>query len=1049
MKTNNKQVAASSKAKGGVAGFFMKNAVVSWIVTLVLLIGGLVSFFNLGQLEDPDFTIKNAIVVTSYPGASAQQVEEEVTHVIETGLQNMKKIDYINSFSSNGLSYIEFNLPRDAQKKDVQQFWDDLRRKVSDVSYLLPSGASTPIVNDDFGDVFGMMMQVYADGYSLDKVSDYVELVKRELLLVSGVGKVTTKGEQQEQIFIEVDRSKISSQGITFNNLANTISSQNNISKAGDIHVGQEIIRFFPTGEFQTLDDLKNIIVSPAGSSTILYLSDIANVYKGFISKPVNMVTINGKDAISMGISFAPGVNVVTVGKAVQERMLELEEMRPHGIEYEFIYDQPTAVDKSVKGFLGNLLEACVIIFFTLLFTMGRKAGLLISFVLVVTISGTFILMDMHGIQLQRISLGALIIALGMLIDNAIVVVEGLIIGMEKGKSKWESMIAIIKQTQYPLLAATVIAILAFAPIGLSPDSTGEIVGSLFWVLLYSLFLSWITAITITPYFCEIMYKDGEFDGHAEQAENHDPYGGVVFTSFKWLLNICMKFPWVFTAFLLIALFISAKSFKLIKPEFFPPSTVSQFQLDIRDGFGTDIRSMKENVIALEEFLGNYEEVTQTTSAIGGGHVRFMLSYKPEKHYDNYANMIVSTQTPEDVVKVIKKLREDAPEHFPNLLLTPKRYSVGPQTIAAIELRIYGPDPLVLRQLAEEAKDFMRKTPGAESVRDDWFERSKVIRPKFNEIKARRLGITKKHLDQTILANFSGRPIGTFKEGTKVLPVISRPPEEQRVTLGNLAELNIWSPVKQGFIPIVQVVDNFEATFEDAIIVRRDRVRTITAMADYDVTGDATSASVRRLMLPAAEAFEKTLPTGYTMEWGGKHEKSTNAKASVFTSIPGGYLIMFILTILLFNSLKKGLVIWFVVPLSVIGVIGGLLVFNMPFTFMALLGALSLTGMMCRNGIVLVDQISIYQASGAENYKAVFDGAVSRLRPVSLTAIAAILGMIPLLKDAFFAAMAGSMMVGLAIATFLILLAVPVFYMLIYRIKYRPLADIEAEGSLE
>lgn len=1032
---------------GGVAGFFMRNGVIAWMVTLILLFGGINSFFKLGQLEDPDFTVKNAIVVTLYPGASAQQVEEEVTHVLETGLQNMKMIDYINSYSSNGMSYIEFNLPRDAQKKDVQQFWDDLRRKIGDASRSLPAGALAPIVNDDFGDVYGMMMQVYADGYGLDKVSEYVELVKRELLLVPGVGKIATKGEQQEQIFIEIDRSKVSNQGLTFNNVANAISSQNSIARAGDVHIGQEIIRFHPTGEFQDLDDLKNIIVSPTGSDTLLYLSDIANVYRGYIDKPVNLITINGKDAISMGISFAPGTNVVTVGKAVQARMDELEEMRPHGIEYEFVYNQPERVDNSVKGFLGNLLEACVIIFLTLLFTMGRKAGLLISGILVVTISGTFILMEMHGIQLQRISLGALIIALGMLIDNAIVVVEGLIIGMEKGRSKWDSMIAIVKQTQYPLLAATVIAILAFAPIGLSPDNTGEIVGSLFWVLLYSLFLSWVTAVTITPYFCEIFYKDGEFDGHGD--EHADPYGGIVFTGFKWMLDKCMKFPWVFTIFLVICLVIAGKSFKLVKPEFFPPSTIAQFQLDVRDGFGTDIRTMKGKVNELEAFLLTYPEVTQTTAAVGGGHVRFMLAYKPEKHYDNYANFIISTKTPDDVVKVIKKLRKDAPEKFPELMLTPKRYSVGPQTAGAIELRIYGPDPIVLRQLVEQAKDFMRATPGAESIRDDWFDRSKVIRPQFNEVKARRLGITKKQLDQTILANFSGRTIGQFKDGTDTLPVVARPPVDQRVTLSNLGELNIWSPVKQGFVPIAQVVDGFDTTFEDSFIVRRDRVRTITAMADYDVTGDETSASVRRKMLPAAEEFEKNLPVGYSMEWGGKHEKSTNAKTSVFGSIPAGYLIMFILTVVLFNSLKKGLVIWFVVPLSIIGVVGGLLAFNMPFTFMALLGALSLTGMMCRNGIVLVDQITIYKDSGAEEYKAIFDGAVSRVRPVSLTAIAAILGMIPLLKDAFFAAMAGSMMVGLAVATFLILFAVPVFWMLIYRVKYRKLADIEAEGSLE
>ncbi|GAA5319416.1 MAG: efflux RND transporter permease subunit VmeI [Candidatus Pelagadaptatus aseana] len=1034
--------------KGGkAAAFFMKNPVVSWIVTLVLLLGGINSFFNLGQLEDPDFTIKNAIVVTAYPGASAQQVEEEVTHVLESALQNIKKIDYIASWSSNGLSYIEFNLPREVQKDEVQQLWDDLRRKVGEAERHLPPGAAKPVINDDFGDVYGMMMQVYANGYSIDRVSDYVDLLKRELQLVPGVGKVAVKGEQQEQIFVEVDREKIANQGISYRNLATAIANQNAISIAGDVHVGDQLIRFNPTGEFQNLDDLRNIVITPPGTSTLIYLSDVAKVYKGFIDKPTNLISINGKDAISVGISFAPGVNVVDVGKAVRARLDELENIRPHGMEYEFVYDQPDRVDGSVKGFLKSLAEACVIIFFTLLFTMGRKAGLLISFILVVTITGTFIFMEMYDINLQRISLGALIIALGMLIDNAIVIVEGLIIGMEKGRSKWDSMIAIVKQTQYPLLAATVIAIIAFAPIGLSPDATGEIVGSLFWVMLISLTISWVVAVTITPYFCDIYYKDGEFDGHGD--EHADPYGGAIFTGFKWLLDVCMRSLWIFTALLVVMLVVSAKGFKLVKPEFFPPSTINQFQMDVREGFGTDIRTMKERMVEFEEFLLSYDEVTQTTSSIGGGHVRFMLAYKPEKHYDNYANMIITTKTPEDVVPVIKKIREDAPEKFPSLQLTPKRYAVGPQTIGAIELRISGPDPLVLRKLAEEAKVFMREADGAESVRDDWLERSKVIKPLFNEVNGRRLGISKKELDGAIRANFSGRNIGVYKEGTDMMPVILRPPEDQRVDLDNLQELMIWSPAKQDFVPISQVVDGFEMGFEDGYILRRDRKRTITVMADYDVTSDVTSASVRRLMLPAAAEFEANLPVGYEMEWGGKHEKSTLAKGSVFSTLPAGYLIMFILTVLLFNSVRKGLVIWFVVPLSIIGVVGGLLAFNMPFTFMTLLGALSLTGLMVRNGIVLIDQITIYQEGGAEDYKAIFDGAVSRVRPVALTAIAAILGMIPLLADAFFAAMAAAMMVGLAIATFLILFAVPVFYMLIYRIKYRKLAEIEAEGPLD
>ncbi|WNC66887.1 efflux RND transporter permease subunit [Thalassotalea nanhaiensis] len=1036
-----------TRTGGGIAAFSMKNSLVSWMITIILLFGGILHFFELGQLEDPNFTIKNSVIVTLYPGASAQQVEEEVTHVLESALQNMKQVDYIASWSSNGFSQIDFRIPKTVTPENVQQVWDDMRRKISDVQHLLPKGASTPMINDDFGDVYGMMLQIKGDGHNLGKIKEYADYLKREILIVDGVGKVAISGEAQEQIFIEIDRAKVANQGITVDAISLALANQNVVSNAGDIHIGEEMVRFSPTGEYQTIEDLKNTVLSPLGSSNLVYLSDVANVYKGFKDKPTKVISLNGQEAISFGISFAPGVNVVTVGKRVQERLTELEEMRPIGIDYEFVYNQPAQVDKSVKGFLGNLLEACVIIFFVLLFTMGRKAGLLISFILVVTISGTFILMEMKGIQLQRISLGALIIALGMLIDNAIVIVEGLIIGMEKGNSKWDSMIAIVKQTQYPLLIATVIAVLAFAPIGLSPDSTGEIVGSLFWVLNFSLFLSWVTAVTITPFFCDLLYKDGEFDGHDEQ--EHDPYGGIVFRSFKSMLNVCMRFPWIFTIVMILALVVSAKSFKLVKPEFFPASTVKQFQIDVWDGYGTDIRTMEDKVKAIENYLLEMEKVTQATSAVGGGHVRFMLAYAPEKHFDNYANILVMVETPDDVVPTIATIKKEAVERFPELTLNLKRFSVGPQPKGAVEVRITGADPLVLRQLSEKAKTIMRATPGTEAVRDDWMARSKVIRPLYNEINGRRLGISKKQLDEAIRQNFSGTTIGLYKEGTKMMPVVSRPPESERLSLENLGQLNIFSPAKQDYVQISQVVDGFDITFEDAYILRRDRMRTITAMADYDVTKNITAATVRNEMVADFEQFETELPVGYTMAWGGKHEKSTDAKKNVLSTIPAGYLAMFLLTVLLFNSLKKGLVIWFVVPLSIIGVVGGLLLFDMPFTFMALLGALSLTGMMCRNGIVLIDQISIYQGKGAEDYKAIFDGAVSRVRPVSLTAIAAILGMIPLLQDAFFKAMAASMMVGLAVATFLILFAVPVFYMLMYRIKYRPLADIEAEGSLE
>ncbi len=1036
----------NKRTGGGIAGFSMNNAIVSWMITLLLLVGGIVKFFELGQLEDPSFTIKSALVITSYPGASAQQVEEEVTHVVETAIQKLPVIDELKSWSTTGLSIVQLKMVKEVQAHEVQQYWDALRRKMTDIKPQLPKGAFV-VVNDDFGDVYGMMMNFSGEGYDLAEVKRYLESVKRELTLVEGVGKVSILGDRQEQVFIELDRTKMLYKGLGIPNIAQALANQNVISDAGDFHFGEEMIRFHPTGEIDEVEDLQNLVLSPTGSADLIYLSDIANVYKGFVEKPTRLITLNGKEAITLGISAGPGTNVVEVGKNVRARLEELESLRPHGISYEFVYNQPEKVEKSVAGFMGNLVEACVIIFFVLLFTMGRKAGLLISAILVVTIAGTFILMEMKGISLQRISLGALIIALGMLIDNAIVVVEGLIIGMEKGRSKWDSMIAIVKQTQYPLLVATIIAVLAFAPIGLSRDSIGELIGSLFWVLCFSLFLSWLTAVTITPYFCDVLYKDGEFDGHGDH--DHDPYGGIIFRGFKAMLNVCMRFPWTFTIILILMLVGTAKSFKNVKPEFFPPSTVTQFTIDVWDANGTDIRTTQEKAQQVEEYLLSLDEITQVTSAIGAGHMKFMLPYMPEKQFNNFTQMLVTVKTTDDVVPTIAKLNKSLPQRHPELLFNPRQFAFGPALDAAIELRISGSDPIVLRQLSEKAKNIYRNTPHTIAVRDNWMARSKVIRPQFNEENARRLGITKKQLDEAIKFNFSGQTIGLYKEGTTRLPVVARPPVHERQSIDSLGQVNIWSPVKQDFVQISQIVDGFDVEFEDTYIMRRERKRTISVWADADPTVNTTAATIRRGMLPQFEKFEAELPVGYTMEWGGKYESSTKAKTNVAATLPMGYLAMFILTILLFNSVKKGLVIWFVVPLSIIGVVGGLLIFDMPFTFMSLLGALSLTGMMCRNGIVLIDQIGIYQNKGAEDYKAIFDGAVSRVRPVSLTAIAAILGMIPLLKDAFFQAMAASMMVGLAVATFLILFAVPVFYMLIYRIKYRPLADIDAEGSLE
>lgn len=471
--------------------------------TLLLLIGGSVSYFDLGQLEDPEFTLKKAMVITMYPGASPQQVEEEVTFPIENAIQQLPYVDYVTSISSNGKSQISVEMKSNYRKEQLRQIWDEMRRKINDLSPSLPSGVYPSTILDDFADVYGVMYSVTGDGYSYDELKDYVDFLKRELVLVKGVSKVTVAGQQQAQVMVEVSTRKLAQLGIAPSHIFALLQSQNTVSNAGKIRVGDESIRLHPTGEFKDVKELETLLISKPGANELIYLGDVAKVYREYAEVPNNIIRYNSQQALLIGVSFMSGVNVVDVGKNIDEHLASLEYQRPHGIDINSVYNQPQEVQKSVDGFIISLLEAIAIVIVVLLLFMGLKSGILIGGILLLTVLGTFIFMKLFAIDLQRISLGALIIALGMLVDNAIVVTEGILINLKRGQTKLKAAVNIVEQTKWPLLGATVIAVTAFAPIGLSSDASGEFAGSLFWVLFISLLLSWITAITLTPFFCQ------------------------------------------------------------------------------------------------------------------------------------------------------------------------------------------------------------------------------------------------------------------------------------------------------------------------------------------------------------------------------------------------------------------------------------------------------------------------------------------------------------------------------------------------------------------
>ncbi len=1011
------------------AVYAIQHKTISLMFTLVLLIGGIVSFMGLGRLEDPQFTIKQALLMTDYPGASALEVEEEVTLPLENAIQNLSYVKHIRSISSAGLSQIEVEMKEIYGSEELPQIWDELRRKVSDLQPYLPPNVGTPRILDDFGDVFGILLTITGHDYSYQELENYVDYLRRELVLVEGVGKVQLSGAQQAQVFVEIARHRLSELGIPIQRLYQLLEAQNVVSHAGHIRVGREYIRVNPTGAYHDVKELEQLVMSHSGSEKQIFLGDVATVSRGFADVPTHLYRYQGETALALGVSFAKDVNVTVIGEKIKQRLSELESYRPLGIKIHEVYNQPKEVENSVNDFLLNLGAAVFIVIGILLLFMGPRSGILMGLILLLTILGTLMGMYVFGINLQRISLGALIIALGMLVDNAIVITDGILVGLKRGLTRLEAAKKIVQHTQFPLLGATVIAIAAFAPIGLSQEAVGEFVGTLFIVLLISLLLSWITAITLTPYFASLFFKE---NSQTDQDDN-DPYQGILFSGYRFILRICLRFRFLFLLLMTIALVVSVYGFGFVKQSFFPPSNTPMFLAHLWLPEGTDIRHTQQTVSNIESYLSKDEHVSAVTASIGRGADRFMLTYAPEKQYAAYAVLLVQIDHKDNIDASLNQLHRVMQDNFPDVLAKLDRLQIGPGVDAKIQARISGPEPHVLRQLSKQVKSILHNNPNTANIRDDWREPVKVIRPQFEESWARRVGISKQDVDEALRLNFSGLSIGLYREGADLLPIILRPPQAERDAINSLHEIQIWSAVYQRYVPISQVVSGFETVWEDALIMRRDRKRTMTVMADPNHHGTLNADQLFKQIRPQVEALE--LPPGYSLEWGGEYESSRDAQASIFSSLPMGYLFMFIITVLLFDSWRQPLVIWATVPLAIIGVTLGMLVMNAEFGFMSLLGFLSLSGMLLKNGIVLVEQIKLEQEQGKDAYEAVFHASVSRVMAVLMAAITTILGLIPLLFDDFYNSMAVVIMFGLGFSTILTLLVIPVLYTFAYRIK--------------
>jgi multidrug efflux pump subunit AcrB len=1024
--------------------FSVRHNRILFVAMILLILGGFAGFQSMGRLEDPEFTIKEALIITPYSGASADEVAQEVTNPIERAVQRLGQLDRVESESSRGMSVVRARIIDRYDKERIPQVWDELRRKVSDVQRQLPPAVrGTSIVVDDFGDVFGIFLAISGDGYTLPELRRYAEFLRRELLLVEDVKSVELFAAQEEVVFLEISRQRLAQLGISEEQIYAKLQERNIAADGGRIRVGDQHMPLDPTGAFSSAESMLELVIGSDRSGRQLFLKDVATLARGDEDPPRRLLRYDGKPAIGLGVSTVQGGNVVTMGNGVLRKLQELKQYQPIGIELGEINFQPRQVSTAIDEFMFNLAKAVTIVVVVLAFAMGPRTAFIIGAVLFLTITATFFVMSLKGdLLMERISLGALIIALCMLTDNAIIVIEGCKVGIERGEDKMKVIREAVAQNQWPLFGATAIGIIAFAAIGVSEDASGEFINSLFWVIFISLTLSWLSSITATPLLSYLLFhKKTGGNGSDKNASSSEPYQGVAFRIYRTLLSGALRYRWLVAIVCAIALPAAIYGFRYVRQSFFPNPDRPQFMVDTFLPAGTHIRETEAFAADLQSYIQTLPGVTHVTSLIGGGGLRFLIVYSPEGENSAYVQLLVDVDDWRKIDDLIAEVQRHLDEQHPNANSVAKKFLLGPGQGGRVQARFSGPDADVLRELGDRAREVLENDRGAVCVRSDWRERVKVIRPVMLDLQARRNGITRVDAARALQSSFEGRPVGFYREPggagagvypqeTRLLPIVARPPYEERQDVRMLNSLQIWSPAAGRMIPFTQVTAGAEVDWELPVIMRRNRFPTLTVHADP--RRELPSELLRRVR---SKIEDIELPPGYMLQWGGEFEDSSQARASLARPIPYFVAIMVFICVCLFNSIRSTLLMWLIMPLALVGITSGLLLSGMPFTFMALLGVLALGGELIKMQIVVLSKILTEIDAGKSPYQAILDGGSAKMRPVLMVVLTTVLGMIPLLKDPFFGALAVCIMFGLSAAAVLALIVTPVFYAIFYNVK--------------
>ncbi|MFR9671102.1 MAG: efflux RND transporter permease subunit [Rikenellaceae bacterium] len=1029
-----------------ISKWALANSKLVYYFVAILIVGGVISYIDMSKLEDPAITVKQAVVVTTYPGASPHEVELQVSDRLEKAIYSMKDVNRVESRSSADLSILTVDLDKTIPDSEVEQYWDILRRKVGDAAASLPDGASSSVVMDSYGDVFGLFYALSSDGFSNEELSDYAELIKREVLLLDGISKVELYGVLKPVINVSIYEDRMANLGLSPVEVLQTIDGQNQSVYSGYFISGEQRIRVSVNDRYKSVEDLKNLIIKGHEGDKIR-LSQIANIERGYAEPRRNALSYDREPAIGISISALAGTDIIKVGAQVEELLYRLKQQSiPIGVECNKVFFQPERVGEAISKFIINLIESIAIVILVLMIAMGMRSGVILGITLLISVLGSLLFLNMFDGTLQRVSLGAFILAMGMLVDNAIVIVDGILIDKKSGMLRSRALTEIGRKTAMPLLGATLIASMAFLPLFLSPDTTGVYIRDLFVVLTVSLLLSWVLSLTLVPLMAKGMLRE-------QRVVRRSRLQGALRSTLEWCLK--NRTTSILTALALVA--ASASIFKTLPQSFFPDLSYNQLYIEYKLPESSNWRATESDLDEIAEYLLSREDVEHVTTSLGGTPSRYNLVRSIATPAISYGDLIVDFKSEAALVEAIPALQQHLSESYPEAYVRVKRYNLMYNKYP-IEATFTGPDPVVLRSLTAQAQDIMEDCSDIMLINSDWERKVPVLEVLYNQALARELGLTRRDVALSLMSSTDGLPAATVYSGTDretiiircvgsdgepiddlegapifaMLPSISGLDRStiQGVMTGAISEQELISSIL-ATTPLSQAIDGISIRWEDPVVIRYKGQRAMRAQANNIPSVGAEDA--RRQIAKAVEAIP--LPAGYSLKWQGEYETKSDSMKNLFAYLPLAIVLMIGILIMLFKDYLKPLIILLCVPLLFVGAVLGVWISGKSFGFVAICGVLGLIGMMIKNGVVLMDEINLEIRSGKRPLQAILDSTESRFRPVMMASLTTILGMIPLLPDAMFGSLAATIMGGLLFGTLVTLIFIPILYAIFFKIK--------------